>query len=154
MAAGTADRTAQAPIVSLVCTPETFMPAPDPRVRWFNQETDFALARESWEAKGLPLTRGDWHEWHRQGYRYCGIVEDQRLVAFAAAWEYSPTAWELAAVQTREGYRSQGFARAVCSFVTAHVLASGRRATCSTRIDNVPMLRVATNLGFRPLSKC
>jgi hypothetical protein len=152
MTTGTAERAAEAPIVSLVCTPETFMPAPDPRVRWLDQEADFPLARESWEAKGLPMTRADWDDWHRQGYRYCGIIEDQRLVAFAAAWAYSPTAWELAAVHTREGYSSRGYSKDVCSFVTAHILASGRQATCSTRIDNSPMLRVVASLGYRPIS--
>ena len=152
MTAGPTEHTAKTPIVSLVCTPETFMPAPDPRVRWLDQETDFLLARESWAAKGLPLTRADWDDWHRQGYRYCGIIEDQSLVACAAAWAYSPTAWELAAVQTRPGYRSRGYSKAVCAFVTAHILASGRQATCSTRIDNAPMLRVVASLGVRPVS--
>ena len=152
MATSTAP-TAEAPIVTLECTPETFVPAPDPRVRWLDRRADFALVREAWAIKGIPVTRADWDDWHRQGYRYCGIVEDQRLVACAAAWAYSPSAWELAAVQTREGYRARGSARAVCSFATAHILASGRKATCSTRTDNAPMLRVAASLGFRPVSR-
>jgi RimJ/RimL family protein N-acetyltransferase len=151
MATSTAAPTAEAPIVSLECMPETFVPAPDPRVRWLDQESDLALVREMWETKGIPVTRADWEDWHRQGYRHCGIVEDQRLAAVAAVRAYSPTAWELAAVQTREGYRSQGYSKAVCSFVTAHILASGRKVTCSTRTDNAPMLRVATSLGFQPL---
>ena len=138
--------------VSLECTLQTFLPAPDPRVRWLDRDADFALAHESWEARGTPISRADWDDWHRTGYRYCGIVEHQRLVAFAAVWRYSPTAWELAAVQTREGYRSRGYAKAVCSFVTAHILGSGRTATCNTRADNAPMLRVATKLGFQPVS--
>ena len=54
-------------------------------------------------------------------------------------------------MHTREGYRGKGYAKAVCSFVTAHILASGRSATCSTRADNTSMLRVATALGFRRL---
>jgi GNAT superfamily N-acetyltransferase len=149
MAASTTGPTDEAPAVSLVCTSDTFVPAADPRVRWLDQDTDFPLARESWAAKGIWMTRADWDEWHRHGYRYCGIVEDQRLVALAAVWTYSPTAWELAAVQTREGYRSRGYAKAVCSFATAHILASGRVATCGTGADNAPMLRVATSLGFR-----
>ena len=139
-------------MVNLVCTPETFVAAPDPRVRWLDQRADVALAQEAWAARGISIDPAEWDAWHRQGYRYCGIVEDQRLVALAAAWAYAPTAWELAAVQTREGYRGRGYARAVCAFATAHILAQGRMATCRTRADNAPMLRVATRLGFRRVS--
>ena len=152
MAASTTASTAEAPIVSLECTSDTFVPAPDPQVRWLDQESDFALAHESWETNGIPLTRAEWDDWHRQGYRYCGIVEGKRLVAFAAAWAYSPTGWEVAAVQTREGHRSRGYSKAVCSFVTAHILAHGRRATLHTRADNAPMVQIARSLGFRPVS--
>ena len=140
----------EAPVVSLACTSETFVPAPDPRVRWLDRDVDFVLAREAWGSKGMRIARSDWQDWHRQVFRYCGIVEDQRLVAVAAVWTYSPTAWELAAVQTREGYRSRGCSKAVCSFLTAYILRHGRIATCSTRIDNVPMLRIASKLRFRP----
>jgi hypothetical protein len=152
MPVSSAAATAETPIVSLECTSDTFAPTPHPQVRWLDRESDFALVREMWEAKGIPVTRADWDDWHRQGYRYGGIVEDQRLASVAAAWAYSPTAWELAAVQTREGYRSQGRAKAVCAFVTAYVLASGRKATCCARTDNSAMLRVATSLGYQPVS--
>ena len=152
MAASTSTPTGETPVVSLVCTPETFVPARDPRVRWLDQRADVALAQEAWAARGISIDRADWDAWHRQGYRYCGIVEHQRLVALAAVWAYAPTAWELAAVQTREGYRGRGYARAVCAFATAHILAQGRVATCSTQAANAPMLRVATSLGFRRVS--
>jgi GNAT superfamily N-acetyltransferase len=152
MATSPAAPTPETPWVSLECTSETFVPVLDPRVRWLDEEADFALAREAWEARGVPMTLADWGEAHGRGFRYCGIVEDERLVAVAAAWTYSPTAWELAAVQTREGYSSRGYSKAVCSFATAHILASGRKATCHTRADNAPMLRVARSLGFQPLS--
>jgi RimJ/RimL family protein N-acetyltransferase len=149
MAASTTAPTDEANIVTLECTRATYVPAPDPRVRWLDRETDFDLACEAWGAVGIPITRADWDDWRRQGYGYCGIVEDGRLVANAAAWTYSPTASEVAAVRTREGHRSQGYSTAVCSFVTAYILASGQTATFSMRADNTPMLRVAMRLGFQ-----
>jgi GNAT superfamily N-acetyltransferase len=137
--------------VSFECTPGTFIPVPDLRVRWLDQESDVELVRGMWETKGIPVTPADWDDWHRQGYHYCGIVEDGRLAAVAAVWAYSPTAWQLAAVQTREGYRSRGYAKAVYSFATAHILDNGRTATSSTRADNTAMRSVLARLGFRPI---
>ena len=169
--------------MTLECRPHTFRPAPDPRVRWLDRESDFDLARAAWQATGIAITPADWDEWRRQGFRYCGIVEDGRLgtrqcppsgsptgcsaavpgavclkksgpsaellVASAAVWTCSPAAWELAAVHTQIGYRRRGYARAVCSFATAHILAHVATATCTTRADNTPMLRLAAALGFR-----
>jgi hypothetical protein len=55
-------------------------------------------------ARGIPIDRADCNAWHRQAYRYCGIVADQRLVALAAVWAHAPADWELA-VRTRQGFR-------------------------------------------------
>jgi hypothetical protein len=67
MATSTGAPTAEAPIVSLECTSETFVPAPDPRVRWLDQESDFDLVREMWEARSIRVSRADWEDWYRQG---------------------------------------------------------------------------------------
>jgi len=125
---------------------------PDPRVRWLDPDADFLLMCELWQDNGASLSRQDSKDLHNEGYRYCGIIEGKSIVALAAVWMYSATAWELAAVQTQQGNRSRGYSKAVCSFATAHILANGRTATCSTRADNVPMLRVAAHLGFRPIN--
>ena len=85
-------RTGEPRSVSLECTLETFVPVQDSRVRWLEQESDFNLVRECWQNARLSITRGDWDDWYNQGYRYCGIVEDHRLIALAAAWVYSRSA--------------------------------------------------------------
>ena len=141
--------TPEAACVTLECRPQTFRPAPHPRVRWLDRRSDFDLAREAWQASGIAIAPADWDDWRRQGFRYRGIVDDGRLVASAAVWTCSPAAWELAAVHTRVGYRRRGHARAVCSFATAHILAHVATATCTTRADNTPMLELAAALGFR-----
>ena len=139
---------AGAAFVRLTCDPQAFRPAADARVRWLDQAADFDLALEAWHATGITITRADWDDWHRQAYRYCGIVENGRLVSSAAVWAYSPAAWELAAVRTDPAHRRRGYARAVCAFATTYILAHGRIATCTTHPDNTPMLRLATSLGF------
>jgi hypothetical protein len=151
MAGSRAAPVPEAPVVVLACTSDTFAPVPGGRVRWLDRPGDFALVREAWAARGVPVTRADWDDWRGQGYRYSGIAVDGRLVASAAVWAYSIDAWELAAVRTGGADRSRGYSRAVCSFATAYILANGRRATCGTRADNAAMLKVATSLDFRPV---
>ena len=133
-----------------VCTPLTFVPVTDARVRWLDQDRDYHLAREFWKAAGFSLKRPEWEEIHDEGYRYGGLIDDQDLASRAAVWTYSSTRWELAAVTTRDGYRTRGHATAVCSFITAHILTRGRIATCHIRSANRPMQGVALSLGYRP----
>ena len=46
--------------------------------------------------------------------------------------------------------RRRGYGQAVVSFVTGHILAAGRLATCSTSSDNLAMQRMAEAFGFYP----
>jgi predicted GNAT family acetyltransferase len=137
-------------MIELVCTPETFRPAPHAEVRWLDQEADLDLyARAFYRDPGAePPTREDWEAWQQEGYRFCGLVREDCILARAAVWTCSATAWELAAVKTQPEHRSRGCARAVCSFITTHILASGRTATCHTDATNTAMLRVAETLGY------
>lgn len=131
------------------CTPATFEPVDHARVRWLNERDDYELARAIWQARGISCTPDEWHDWHAQGHRYCGIVEYGSLVAIAAKWAYSPDASELAAVRTLETHRERGHATAVSSFITGHILAQGRLATVHMREDNRHMRRIASRLGFQ-----
>lgn len=140
----------QAPSIQLVCTPQTFRPADATGVRWLDLLEDYPLALEAWRARGRSPTRDEWESWADEGYTYAARLGGGLILSVAAAltWQPpSPTSWELAAVWTREGVRNRGHATAVCSFVTAHILGSGRRATCTTR--NPAMVRVAERLGYR-----
>jgi RimJ/RimL family protein N-acetyltransferase len=144
-------------IVALICTPETFTPVGHEEVRWLDQDEDLGLYQQSSrDRQADPLSpegsvgvpeRSDWEEWHDQGYRYCALIQDGMILARAASWTYSETAWELAAVWTHEDHRGRGYAKAVCSFVTAHILAGPGRATCHT--SNPAMIRVAESLGYQ-----
>ena len=127
------------------CTGQTFRPRLDYPVRWLDVEQDYELARAYWT---LPLTREDWRQFREDGYEYAAVVEEGRIVSLAAAWRYSDSAWEVAAVSTVPAARRKGYARTVVSFVTAYILASGRKATCLTLRDNLPMQRTAESVGF------
>ena len=107
------------------------------------------MARALWATAGLDLAFADWRQAHQDGYRYCGIVEEGAIVAIAAAWRYSEEAWDAASVRTVEGHRRQGFGKAVVSFVAEHILSSGHLATCTTRPDNVAMIKTAESVGFK-----
>jgi hypothetical protein len=45
--------------------------------------------------------------------------------------------------------RGQGYATAVCSFVTSYILNQGRRATCTTTRRRYAMVHVARRVGYR-----
>jgi predicted GNAT family acetyltransferase len=133
-------------LVALACPPDAFRPVPHTNVRWLDPERDRLLFRMEGRE---PPTREDWEEWHAQGYRYCAMLQAEAMLSRAAVWMRSDDAWELAAVWTDPAHRNQRYARSVCSFVTAHILASGREATCHTNANNAAMLRVAESLGYR-----
>jgi ribosomal protein S18 acetylase RimI-like enzyme len=134
-------------MVGFSCTRDTFKPVAHGTVRWLDQDKDFPLfqaIRVSLE----PPTRAEWDEWHTEGYQYCAIVENGEIVSVAAALRRSESAWEVAAVWTHPDFRGRGYAKAVCSFVTAYILDTGRVATCGTRENNAPMIGVVKALGF------
>jgi RimJ/RimL family protein N-acetyltransferase len=130
------------------CTRATFQPNTSHRVRWLDWERDYDLASTIWPDEH-PLDRETWLEARELGYRYCGVVvEGTRLLAIAAVWRYSETTWEVAAVRTQPDARRRGYSKAAVSFVTAFILDSGRRATCTTGADNLAMQRTAESVGF------
>jgi predicted GNAT family acetyltransferase len=94
------------------------------------------------------LSREDWEQNRTEGFRYCAIVEQEAIAALAAVWTYSETHWEVAAVSTAPAFRKIGYGKAVVSFVTAHILAHGRKATLLTESTNVAMLKTAESVGF------
>ena len=133
------------------CTRQTFRPDARYPVRWLDWDQDYALARTMWPDT-CPLTPAVWREARESGYRYCGAIEQQRIVSIAAVWRYSETAWEVAAVRTRPEACMRGYTQAVVSLVTARILDAGKQATCTTARDNVAMQRTAESVGFNRIA--
>jgi GNAT superfamily N-acetyltransferase len=94
--------------VNLECVAAEFRPRQPHAVRWLNWEEDYTLARDLW---AFPISRDDWLGFRDEGYQYCAVVEDGRIVSIAAVWRYSDHAWELAAVSTRPEFRRRGCGR-------------------------------------------
>jgi predicted GNAT family acetyltransferase len=138
----------QEAIVTYRCTQKTFRPVPHDPVRWLDPERDLTLMQRSWGAVGIQISREDLEEWTAQGYRFCAVVEEGRIVSKAARWAYSDTVWELAGVHTEETHRQRGYGKMVCSCVTAHILAHVGQATCHARASNISMRRLAESVGF------
>lgn len=141
---------ADVPTVWYVCTKDPFRPEIKHPVRWLDWEEDYAIARKRWTSLDSEAFREMWSGARKEGYEFAAVVDGEKLVAIAAVYRYSETHWMLAAVSTDDAAdRRQGYAKSVCSFVTAHVLEAGRTATCCTRADNIAMQRTAESIGFR-----
>jgi len=132
----------------LICDKDTFRGRESDAVRWLDRDADFEMAQRFSPAE-IGLTKQMWEEARNAGYRYCAVVQDNEIVALAAEYRFSDEAWMLASVRTADAYRRRGLGKEVCSFVTAHILTSGRLATCETIENNLPMIRIAESIGFR-----
>lgn len=107
--------------------------------------------QEYWAAKGIPLTEEEWSSFERDGYTYCATAEGKMILAIAAVWRCSDSAWEVAAVSTREGFRQRGLAKSVVSFATRHILEAGKLATCTTGEENLAMRKTVEAVGYTTL---
>ena len=79
---------------------------------------------------------------------YCGLFSGGRLRAVACVERYSSQFWEAADVRTLPDSRNKGFGCAVVCFITRHILQHGRTATCHTHVENIPMRKILSKLGF------
>jgi predicted GNAT family acetyltransferase len=132
--------------VEYICTAETFRPDTRYPVRWLDVEDDYDLVRAFWPGD---LSRDEWRSFKDMGYTYAAVIENGAIVSIAAVWADSDEAWEAAAVSTHPDMRGRGYAKSVVSFITQHILDSGRLATCGTHVTNIAMQRTAERVGFR-----
>jgi GNAT superfamily N-acetyltransferase len=117
-------------------------------VRWLIVPDDFNLFQLLWNKYGPNLTLDEWKSYYANGYSYCSIIINGEIIANAAAWKYSDTAWETAAVSVLPEFRKRGYGKAIVAFVTEYILKSGRIATCTTSEGNIAMQETALSVGF------
>ena len=135
--------------MDFVCTKETFRPVAHDIVRWLEQNKDFHLVQAWMEEQCFgPLSRDEWDEWHKD-CRFCAVVENGEIVSIAHAWKSSESNWIVAGVYTKKESRCKGYAKAVCSLVTSHILSCRDKALCYTKDHNIPMIKVLESLGFQ-----
>jgi hypothetical protein len=133
--------------VVYACTRETFRPSALYPVRWLEPDRDYELAQAFWPT-AVPLSREAWTEAYQLGYQYGALIEREHILSLAAVWRNAPTTWEVAAVRTHPAARRLGYAKTIVSFVTQHILAAGKMATCTTDAGNLAMQRTAESVGF------
>jgi ribosomal protein S18 acetylase RimI-like enzyme len=117
-------------------------------VRWLIVPDDFNLFRSLWNKYGPNFTLDEWKSLYADGFSYCSIIINGEIIANAAVWKYSDTAWEVAAVSVLPEYRQKGYGKAIVAFVAEYILKSGRIATCTTDEDNIAMRETALSVGF------
>lgn len=126
-------------VIKWTCDTTCFRSAESSKARWLDWgDTFYPFSREKYEKM---LYWG--------GGRLSAVVEDGKIVAEAYEQPRSTDVAEIVSVSTLPPFRGRGYAKAVVSFVTAHILADGRTATMETRDDNIPMIHVAEAVGYR-----
>jgi GNAT superfamily N-acetyltransferase len=61
-----------------------------------------------------------------------------------------PRWWDLS-IDTLEGCRGRGLARACCEFLIGHMAQHGKRPVWGALEENTPSIRLASSLGFVPV---
>jgi hypothetical protein len=135
-----------------LCTPSDFLPATTPaQVRWLDPLHEYDLACAYWQQFQIALPPETWLKAHDYGYQYAAHFEEGQVLSLAALWRFSERVWEVAAFSTLAAHRPYTCSKAVASFVTRHILESGRWATFSANDDNNVMIATAQSLGFREI---
>jgi GNAT superfamily N-acetyltransferase len=87
------------------------------------------------------------------GISHVAAVRDGgRPVSFAYASYETETLWDVS-IDTLEGHRGRGLARACCEFLIVHMSRHGKEPVWGAREDNAPSLRLAARLGFAPVDE-
>ena len=126
-------------------------------VRWLSLPEDFPMLRayyllrsnEAGHANAIAfaenMSPADFPE---DQWKLCAWVEEDEIRSMAGVIFMTKRNWEIGAVHTHPQYRGKGCAKAVCAFAAEYILRHGKRATCSTALDNVAMRRVMQNIGM------
>jgi RimJ/RimL family protein N-acetyltransferase len=139
--------------LTLICTRESFHPAPVEWVRWLALNADLYRVQQAFRTSGLAAPAyAEWEEWHRQGYRFCAAMVQNAIVSTAAVLKHNETEWELAAVRTQEAHLRKGYGKAACTFVTRYILDNLPQAVCHVSAGNEPMLNLVRSLGYTEVS--
>ena len=124
-----------------------FKPENHKGVRWLNNE-DYHYMNDFWN-----ISLDTWNEAKEKDVTYCAIIEEGKIISVAAVWKYSEDKWEVAAVNTREGFENRGFGKKVVSFVTEYILSCNKIPTLTTGEKNTVMQKVAEKVGFITLQE-
>jgi GNAT superfamily N-acetyltransferase len=80
------------------------------------------------------------------------VLEGGLPISFAYPSYETETLWDLS-IDTLEGHRGRGLARACCEFLVAHMSRHGKEPVWGALESNVASLRLAARLGFAPVDE-
>jgi len=118
---------------------------PSEHVRWLDLQEDWPAIAAHYQRLGVTITQADFpvNQW-----KLCAWVEDGEICSMAGVMFMTIQNWEIGAVSTHSLYFGRGYAKAVCAFAARYILVHGKRVTCNTAADNLPMRRVMQAIGM------
>jgi len=123
------------------------------RIEWLGEDDSAKLNKHLVLAGQKPIKDKQFREMYRKGIaRYCLLYHDGLPVARGAVEPYSEHAWEAADIRTANAYRGRGFAKEMLRFLTQHILAQGKIATCRTEEDSFAMQTVIKFVGYEEMN--
>lgn len=118
-------------------------------IRWLTVQ-DYSIFAHHLELCGQkPISEETWGKIYREGTVYCGMFENENMIARACIEIISPEQWEIADVRVVKEFRGQGCAFQICRFVLSYILSNNKTPTIRTKDTNYPMQKVIANLGFQ-----
>lgn len=141
-------------VVKFICTKNDFKGITDDRVEKFDAFENYDMLNEFFgkhdkklmEKKDTYFDGYDFEAW--EDYV---IIENGEIVSRAGIWKVNDECWEVAGVSTLPEYRKRGYGEAVVRSCIAKITDSGKTATCTTKITNIPMINTALKAGFKKL---
>lgn len=121
-------------------------------IRWLTVQDYSIFARHLELCGQTPICEETWKEIYSKGTIYCGVFENDIMIARACREIISSGQWEIADVRVVQDFRGKGYAFQICQFVLSYILLNNKTPTIRTEDTNYPMLKVIHNLGFQKTS--
>jgi len=145
-----ADVRALVPFVRMSVRPEDFRPRPDDRVESFDPSMNDAFARCRLWSDPVRIERA--FEQAVAAQAAWVVICDGCLVSKCDVLRRTRRCSEVNEVITDPAFRGEGLATAVVSAATERLISNDRIPIYTTTAGNVPSLRLAQTLGYRPVA--
>ena len=123
-------------------------------IEWLGENDSVKLNEHLILAGQKPMKDKRFREFYQKRIAYyCLLYHDNLPVARGAVEPYSEQAWEAADIRTVFAYRRQGYATEILRFLTQHILAQGKIATCRTEEHNIAMQKAIYTVGYKEMDK-
>ncbi|MCL2532208.1 MAG: GNAT family N-acetyltransferase [Oscillospiraceae bacterium] len=119
------------------------------QVKWLGENDVAQLNAHLHLCEQSPMDESQFRALYQQNIaRYCLLYIDGVPVARGAVERYSENTWEAADIRVARKYRGKGLAKEMLRFLSQHIIAYGKIATCRTQEDNVAMQKIIHAVGY------